>query len=517
MDLARGVKAAEAVAVLRGLIDQASALRSGLQTQDASEVRDAYLAWAADTEERLAELTDDDAISDRVLSTRHWRIVDAPCDAPHLVSLLDAELKAQVRWLERSVHHLETQIKKLEEPIGDIFLLDSNIFLQFRVFTEIDWCKALSCDVVRLIVPLTVLTELDDKKSSSKSSLGNRAHKVLSLLHATLGGSAAGPSRLRDGVTIEVMDRERTTSAHRNADDEILSEAQYLTQMLGRQGIAVVSDDTSLRLRAAARGLRAVAMPEEFRIVDTSEKSRSRHTLKLTLLSESGMPFLDPGNRSVLRINAAATVRRVIASVEPLPVPKGRGATLTYGYGRDEAEHFNRQREAWIVRMKEWAEHYSFLRSLSERAARLPLMLVNAETVPIHNVQIELRLARPDTSLRFAVERDFKARRWPDPPREPGRFPVGARLVKKTQVSADPRSERHGWRIAEDRCSAVMEVDKIWQGQSLPLDADVCVVDPASDRPVGGFALSWKVLTSDPVATITGTIGVRPRRSEPAR
>ncbi|MFF0028937.1 PIN domain-containing protein [Streptomyces avermitilis] len=510
MELLKGVTARHAAGVLRDLAKRANSLVVDPGPINPSSLRESYLAWATDAEESLAEITDDESTGERVLSNRHWRIVDAPPSAPHTSSLIEAEVKSQTRWLGRSAQQLEDQIKHLEEPDGDIFLLDSNIFLQFRLFTDIDWTETLSCNPVRLVVPLTVLTELDDKKNSSKSSLSKRAHKVLSELNATLGASAGRPSEISDGVTIEVIDRERASSA-RNADDEILAEAQYLTQILDQRNIAIVSDDTSLRLRASARRLRALTIPDSLKIVDTSDGVRAKPATKLVLRSTSGLNFLDPPERSVPEFNIMAVLERAASSVEPLEVPYGPTANFAFRYSREDAVKYNSARDAWLSKMGDWAKKCAFLRTISRNGAQLLVVISNSEETPINNLQVVLNLEDADAPLRFARDSDFDLPKAPAPPKvpKPSIPSMLARAYKGTPAIPDPR-DLWGWAISDDRLSATIEVAKIWQGQSLPLDDDIVVYD-ASEGVVGGFNIAWKILSSEPVATITGKISVRPR------
>ncbi|PSM41278.1 hypothetical protein C6Y14_21045 [Streptomyces dioscori] len=511
MELLKGITARHAAEVLRDLARKAESLAATPESGTPSSLREWYLTWATDAEESLAEITDDESIGERVLSNRHWRIVDAPSSQLHTASLIEAEVKSQTRWMGRSAQQLEDQIKQLEEPDGDIFLLDSNIFLQFRLFTEVDWAETLSCNPVRLVVPLTVLTELDDKKNSSKSSLSKRAHKVLSELNAILGASAGRPSKVSDGVTIEVIDRERVSSA-RNADDEILAEAQYLTQILDQRNIAIVSDDTSLRLRASARRLRALTIPDSLKIVDTSSGDHAKPATKLVLRSTSGLNFVDPPERSISEFDATAALKRAADSVEPLQVPYGPAANFAFNYSRQDAAEYNSARDIWLNKMKKWAAQCAFLRNISRNAAQLLLAISNSEEIPINKIQVVLTLEDSDAPLRFARDRDFDLPKAPAPPKDP-KPSIPSMLVharKGTSALPDVR-DFWGWEVSDDRMSATIEVAKIWQGQSLPLDDGIFVYD-ASEEVVGGFNIAWKILSSEPAATITGKISVRPRR-----
>jgi hypothetical protein len=46
------------------------------------------------------------------------------------------------------------------------------------LFTDINWLKEFDADAVRLVLPLLVLDELDDKTFSAHARLSKRASKV---------------------------------------------------------------------------------------------------------------------------------------------------------------------------------------------------------------------------------------------------------------------------------------------------------------------------------------------------
>jgi len=59
--------------------------------------------------------------------------------------------------------------------------IDTNTFLHYRMFTEIEWSKLINSNSVLLIVCPDVLRELDQKKFSENDiNIRNMARKVIS-------------------------------------------------------------------------------------------------------------------------------------------------------------------------------------------------------------------------------------------------------------------------------------------------------------------------------------------------
>lgn len=67
--------------------------------------------------------------------------------------------------------------------------LDTNIFLHYRRFDEIDWCKELkSKDDYRFVIAPIVIQELDSQKSTGKK-ISQRAKEALSKIEKMINNS----------------------------------------------------------------------------------------------------------------------------------------------------------------------------------------------------------------------------------------------------------------------------------------------------------------------------------------
>src|SRR5690348_6399328 len=57
--------------------------------------------------------------------------------------------------------------------------LDTNIFLQFNTFDEINWLDELKVKEVCLVIPLTVIQELDKHKTDSGSQRRSKRSRMV--------------------------------------------------------------------------------------------------------------------------------------------------------------------------------------------------------------------------------------------------------------------------------------------------------------------------------------------------
>ena len=122
------------------------------------------------------------------------------------------------------------------------------------------WREVVGQESVRLVIPLRVIEELDEKKYSASDKLRARARERLPKLYALVGAGGA-PEPLNDGNgTIEVFIEPGPRTRPADADTEILETAHDLRRLSG-QAVTIVTGDTAMRLRAEAEGLATAAMP----------------------------------------------------------------------------------------------------------------------------------------------------------------------------------------------------------------------------------------------------------------
>jgi PIN domain len=80
------------------------------------------------------------------------------------------------------------------------------------------------------------------------------------------------PGQLRPGVTIEVPIDSGPRVRPVDADEEILATCREFRQLTGRE-VTLVTGDTSMRMRAQARAIAVVKVPERYERKRTSSDS----------------------------------------------------------------------------------------------------------------------------------------------------------------------------------------------------------------------------------------------------
>jgi hypothetical protein len=270
-----GVDARAVVTRLREQVVQARNLASGAHGQGPDSLRllrDDYLYWAAVTERHLRGCLVDRRVTDEILNERYWHIRSIEGGSPRPHEAVYRELERQADDLEQLADGIERRRIRLSDPPGTVAFLDTHVLLHGLAVDQIIWTDVLCAKTARLVLPLRVIEELDDKKSARNDKLATRARGVLAQIDRLLA-DGPGPVCLREETTLEALvelDEEHTS----RADHEILACCEDFARFTGKSPL-LVTTDSAMRLRARERGLQVVTLPEKYlRRLDeaTSEK-----------------------------------------------------------------------------------------------------------------------------------------------------------------------------------------------------------------------------------------------------
>jgi rRNA-processing protein FCF1 len=234
----------------------------GAGPDGATQLRDKYLQWVEETEQLLSGLTLDGEVITMLCTDRYLYIRGARID-PRPWPLIEAEVRFQAGRLERMVEDLEERAGRLSSAPGHITVVDTHVLLHYQPPEQIPWATLVRKPQVRLVVPLRVVEELDEKKYARRADIAGRARRLLPRLEAVLG-TAGAPGELGGAVTIEVPVDSGPRRRPTDADEEVLDTCRELRQLTGRE-VTLITADTSMRLRGQARGIPVVRMPDKYR------------------------------------------------------------------------------------------------------------------------------------------------------------------------------------------------------------------------------------------------------------
>jgi hypothetical protein len=261
-----GVDARHAAATLRAVIQEASQVQAAI---NAEILLRNYFHWIEFAEPQLSTLTRDIELLTMLRTPTHWHIrtlalsvtTHAPV-AARPVPLVSQEIEFQTAVLQDLVADLDARIGRAVEGEGHITVIDTNLLLEYERPDNVPWDEIIKRRPARIVVPLRVIEELDEKKYDRRPGLADRARRAASWLEGAVANAGA-PKPLRDCATIEVLIDPGPRRRPPDADREILDDCHELHQLSG-QPLTLVTGDTGMLLRAQAEAIAVVKMPETY-------------------------------------------------------------------------------------------------------------------------------------------------------------------------------------------------------------------------------------------------------------
>jgi rRNA-processing protein FCF1 len=188
-------------------------------------------------------------------------------------------------------------LSRLADRPGRICVPDTNALLHYTRFDQLPWPERTGQPVVRLVVPLAVIDELDSKKYARREEFQQRARELLTLIDRYETATPDADAQLREGATFEVLADESGHFRAASTGQEILERCEFLAQATGSP-VSLVTGDSGVRINARARGIDVIKLGEQdllprFRTPEQADAARHRPQAGRTRLSTmrpAGLP-----------------------------------------------------------------------------------------------------------------------------------------------------------------------------------------------------------------------------------
>lgn len=163
---------------------------------------------------------------------------------------------------------------------GCYAFLDTNIYLHFRGFDEIDWRKVLDCRIVCLVVAPTNLTELEkfkyDRVSERRRERAKQNARKIADLALTVATGNDVALHGREGVSLRILTTSPSMANYpqlqsTNPDDELIATViQFVEQnpSIPQDDIFLVTDDSGVLIKGRANKLNIVRLDDKYRLPD---------------------------------------------------------------------------------------------------------------------------------------------------------------------------------------------------------------------------------------------------------
>lgn len=123
-----------------------------------------YLSWVGTAEVQLRNVFVDPVAWEHLYDDRHWQIYTLTQASPRAIELINTAATVQAAWIEELADRVKRLADRLTAAPGQLSVLDTHVLLHFLPPDQIDWQKVVGASPVRLVLPLRVVEELDEKK-----------------------------------------------------------------------------------------------------------------------------------------------------------------------------------------------------------------------------------------------------------------------------------------------------------------------------------------------------------------
>lgn len=261
--LADGASVENTLKNLRWVAQEAGNVAGTSAGRTPKEICGEYLRWAEEAERMLSYVLPPDDLTDAIHTQRYWSLRPTTGDEPRLTPTVLAELENRKRYFEGLAAELDAEGRRWSSEAAVIVVPDTNLFLNATApLPTIDWHGALGVQAdVRIAIPIVVIHELDRLKRQGNNTAQRGAREALRWLLKTLPKDPSARSTDEsNGISIEVYVHDGPTRPT-DADATIIEIARRLDAVSGMP-TRLVTRDLGMRIRAAARGVEAIQLPE---------------------------------------------------------------------------------------------------------------------------------------------------------------------------------------------------------------------------------------------------------------
>ncbi len=154
--------------------------------------------------------------------------------------------------------------------------LDTNIFIHFTTFDEIDWLNVLDTMELCLVVPMKVIQELDKLKRDPASDWKRKRASLVLRKIDEFRETNQGVVRKNVSIQVEINSpTSRWLEEHgydpSDADDCIVAAVARFASEKTQDLIVLFTDDSGPRLKATSRGIKCVVPPAILKLKDESD------------------------------------------------------------------------------------------------------------------------------------------------------------------------------------------------------------------------------------------------------
>lgn len=335
-----------------------------------------------------------------------------------------------------------------------IIYLDTNIFLHYQPFNQINWLEIVKAESATIVIPPITIRELNKHKDShSRAPIKKRAGETIRRLSGLLDLGAN--AKINEGIFVSFEDRDPTIdfAAHQLnfniQDDQLIASILMNRQESPTDHIVLVTSDLGLALltKAGRQGINTQKMPENLRIADEPDPYESKvkqleqqirelnsRIPNLSLMYEDGEQHASIKLPHPISLGQSEIEEKITEIKNKFPKRKKEelqdkahlsknalekasavaAISLMNLIPQEEIERYNKDVENYIPAYKNFIASNLEFENLKRRTFRLDITLANDGTTPAEDIDIYLHF--PDG---FQLLEEDELSDPPNPPKPP--------------------------------------------------------------------------------------------------
>lgn len=412
--------------------------------------------------------------------------------------------------------------------------IDTNVFLHYKYFEDIDWLVESSSDECKLIIAPITTEEIDKKKRENKYR-----DKVSRILKRFEELSEQEYPEIRNKVYVEILQRKPTDNIYKENDLNFIEQdhrliASMILYKIENQidSIELCSNDTGPRLTAKYFGFKAFKL-DESNLLPSDESTQEKKIkqleneirtyknsipkLQLEFVNSNQFIEINVIEKENISFDVFCSEKMIeIKAQHPLPEFKSKqdsfsGSLLeSLSYIAPELDYYKRLKE-FYSEYEDWvSELYKFEQTKS-RTYELKIILSNTGTQPA--VDIDINLHFPDGFELKETANASQLRKSPKPPRKSdGRmdniYLPNSNFTHRHSLreSTESLNKNSPTIMKTNSYDVIYHRDKIKQGCKEYLDALSIVFLENSE--IKGFQVDYKLIADNIPQPVEGKLNV---------
>ena len=311
-----------------------------------------------------------------------------------------------------------------------IIYLDTNIFLHYQPFSQINWLDIVKAESVTIVIPPVTIRELNKHKDFQlRAKIKERAAETIRKLSGLYESGAN--AKINEGVFITFEDRDPTIDFATHQlnfsiqDDHLIASILMNRQEAPTDHIVLVTSDSGLALvtKAGRQGIYTQKLPENLRIADEPDPNESKvkqleqqirelnsRIPNLSLAFEDGTQHVTIKLPHPVSLGQSEIEEKLIEITNKFPKVKNEGVQDNASLPLDEIEktslievvskmnfipqeevgRYNNEVDEYITAYSQFMISNVEFDNLKRRTFKLDIALVNDGTAPAEDIDIHL-------------------------------------------------------------------------------------------------------------------------------